>query len=230
MALQSPQAEHGRGEGAPSRQSVRRRRKRGERKQELIELSIDVLAEYGYSGFTIAELAKAAGVSTALILFHFKTKKQLLLEVLKSLASDYFGALHASQIDTRASAAERLWRLIEAEFAESYFTPRYLAAWKAFWAESNGRKPYLEYFGAQNAHFLKLTEELCATLIAEGDYHGHEPRIVARLIDSALTGLWIDLTTTATPITVEEARHVARSHLALLFPRHFTPDGPITRG
>lgn len=206
---------------------ARRRRNPAQRKLELVALSIDVLAAKGYAGFTIAELAKAADVSTALVLFHFKSKEQLLVEVLKALAVDYLGALHASQIDSDASAAERLWSLVEAEFAESFLTPRYLAAWKAFWSESNGRKPYLEYFGAQNAHFLGLMEDLCRIIIHEGGYEPHEPKTVARLIDCAIGGLWIDLTNTATPISVEEARKAARAHLALLFPRHFTPNGPV---
>lgn len=214
-------------ETAAQHRPVRRRRNPEQRKQELVSTSIDVLAAKGYAGFTIAELAKAAEVSTALILFHFKSKEQLLVEVLKALAVDYLGALHASQLDSDAGAAQRLWNLVEADFSEKFLTPRYLAAWKAFWSESNGRKPYLEYYGAQNAHFLNLMEELCRTLIAEGGYEPHDARTVARLIDCAIGGLWIDLTDTATPISLDEARKAARAHLALLFPRHFTPSGPL---
>jgi len=210
----------------PRRRPVRQRMGRAQRMQELVEATIDVLAKKGYAGFTIAEVAKTAGVSTALIIVHFKSKEQLYFAVLKSMATEYFSALRASQIGAGQRAADQLWRLVNAEFSESYFTPRYLAAWKAFWAETNGRKLYVEHFGAETVHFLETTVALCRKIISDGKYKGYDPRIVARLIDTSLGGLWIDLTVTATPVTIAEARKVARSLLALLFPKHFTQHGP----
>lgn len=197
-----------------------------DRKQEIVDATIDVLATKGYGGFTLASVAKAAGVSTALIIVHFKSKERLLLEVLRSMGSDYFGALHASQIGVGDRPVDLLWNLVQGEFDERFFTPRYLAAWKTFWAETNGRKSYVELFGAQTKHFLDLTLGLCRHIIKEGGYEGHDPYVVARLIDTSLGGLWIDLTTTATPVTIGEARRIASGQLSLFFPRHFTQRGP----
>jgi AcrR family transcriptional regulator len=197
-----------------------------DRKQELVEASIDVLAVRGYAGFTLAEVAEVAGVSTALIIVHFKSKELLLLEALKFLGQSYFGALHASQFGTRGRAADLLWSLVEADFAEGLFTPRYLAAWKSFWTETNARRSYVDIFGAQSRHFTELTVKLCHRIIEEGRYAGYDPVIVGRLIDSLLGGLWLDMTGTATPLTLAQARKLARSQLALLFPRHFTIEGP----
>lgn len=208
---------------APTR--PRTRKNPLDRKQELVEATIDVLATKGYAGFTLAEVAKAAHVSTALIIVHFESKDRLLQEVLKSMGREYFGALHASQIGIGDRPADLLSSLVHAEFAESFFTPRYLAAWKTFWAETNGRKSYVELFGAQTKHFLDLTIDLCRRLIEDGRYEA-DPYVVARLIDTSLGGLWLDLTVTATPVTIDEARRIASSQLALFFPRHFTHDGP----
>lgn len=211
----------------PSQAAKTRSRKNPlDRKQELVQATIDVLATKGYGGFTLAEVAKAAGVSTALIIVHFKSKDRLLTDVLKAMGTEYFGALHASQIGAGDRPVDLLWNLVQAEFDASFFTPRYLAAWKTFWAETNGRKSYVELFGAQTKHFLDLTTELCRRIIEEGGYVDHDPHIVARLIDTSLGGLWIDLTVTATPVTIEEARRIASSQLALFFPRHFGPSGP----
>lgn len=197
-----------------------------DRKLELIQATIDVLAAKGYAAFTLAEVAATAGVSTALIIVHFKSKERLLFEVLKAMGLEYFGALHASQIGKGDRPADLLWHLVQAEFDASFFTPRYLAAWKTFWAETNGRKSHAELFGPQSRHFLTLTTDLCRRIIKEGGYEGHDPYIVARLIDSSLSGLWNDLTVTGTPVTIEEARHIATSQLALFFPKHFTSRGP----
>ncbi len=197
-----------------------------DRKQELIQATIDVLAAKGYAAFTLAEVAAIAGVSTALIIVHFKSKERLLLDVLRTMGQDYFGALHASQIGKGERPVDLLWHLVQAEFDMSFFTPRYLAAWKTFWAETNGRKQHAQIFGAQSRHFLNLTTDLCRRIIADGGYEDHDPQIVARLIDSSLSGLWNDLTVTGTPVTVQEARRIATGQLALFFPRHFTSQGP----
>lgn len=205
---------------------VRTRKNPLDRRHELVEATIDVLASRGYGGLTLAEVAKAANVSTALIIVHFRSKERLLNDVLRAMGHEYFGALHASQVGVGERAADLLWSLVRAEFSESFFTPRYLAAWKTFWAETNGRKAYVDIFGAQTKHFLDLTIDLCRRIIAEGSYEDHDPYEIARLIDTSLGGLWIDLTATATPVTIEEARRIAASQLALFFPRHFTRSGP----
>jgi TetR/AcrR family transcriptional repressor of bet genes len=224
-----PAKSRNKGDGAtppPAEQKRRSRKSPFDRKQELLQATIDVLAQQGQSGLTLASVAKRAGVSTALIIVHFKSKENLLLEVLRRMGTDYFGALHASQVGAGDRPADRLWHLVQAEFDPRFFTPRHLAAWKTFWSETNGRRAYIELFGAQTQHFLQLTIDLCKLIIKEGGYQDYDPKIVARLIDTTLGGLWIDLTVTATPITIDEARHVATSQLALFFPRHFTHRGP----
>mgnify|MGYP001764514143 CR=1 FL=1 len=44
------------------------------RKQQLIEATIRVLAVKGYAALTVADVAKAAGLSTGIIIFHFVSK------------------------------------------------------------------------------------------------------------------------------------------------------------
>jgi AcrR family transcriptional regulator len=197
-----------------------------DRRQEIVEASIDVLAEQGYAAFTLARVAKAAGVSTALIIVHFKGKDRLLTEVLKRLGQSYYGALHASQFGTRGRPADLLWGLVEAEFADESFPPRHFAAWKTFWTETNARRSYVELFAPQTQHYLELTTGLCRRIVAEGNYPDHDPVVVAQLIDTLLGGLWIDMTVASKPLTVEQARRAARAQLALIFPQHFTIDGP----
>jgi hypothetical protein len=116
---------------------------------------------------------------------------------------------------------------VAAEFAEAICTPRKIMAWKAFWAEGRGRREYIAEFGARNIEYLKLLTALCATIIKEGGYAGYDAKVVARTIDSLETGLWLELTSTATPMTVNQTRKTAFAHLAMIFPRHFTPKGPI---
>ena len=200
-----------------------------DRRHQLIEATLDMLAAKGYANITIADVARSVGVSPALVLLHFKTKDQLLLETQRQLAREYHD--HWRQVVDAAGpgAAARLWALTRSEFAEQVCTPRKILAWKAFWAEGHGRSAYFKEFGPRNVEYLRILTECCASIIEEGGYQGYDPRIVARVLDCLSEGLWLELTSTSTPMTVHEARRASLTHLALLFPRHFTPQGPIQK-
>ena len=208
----------------------RRRRSTGvDRRRQLIEATLDVLATKGYASLTISDIARSVGISTALVLLHFKTKDGLLLEAQRQLAREYHDNWQQALETAGPTPADRLWALGVAEFAEFVCMPRKVLAWKAFWAEGHGRREYLKEFGPRNIEYLRILTECCAKIIEEGGYRGYDARLVARVIDALSAGLWLELTSTATPMTVHEARRAWLTHLALLFPQHFTPQGPIRR-
>jgi len=53
-----------------------------ERKQQLIEVAIDLFSKKGFGGTTTKEIAAAAGVNEAIIFRHFATKQQLYTAIL----------------------------------------------------------------------------------------------------------------------------------------------------
>lgn len=207
----------------------RRRAKGSDRRRQIIEATLDVLADKGFAEITIGDVARAIGISTALVLSHFRTKEQLLLEAQRMLAREYHDNWQRALAASGPSAAERLWVLADAEFAVGICTPKKLMAWKAFWAEGRLRREYIAEFGARNVEYLRLMTELCAALIQQGKYAGYDPRVCARSIDALGSGLWMELTSTATPMTLNETRKTALTHLAMMLPRHFTSKGPVKR-
>ncbi len=54
----------------------------GDTKGRILAAAFRQLAEHGYAALSIREIAKAAGVNHALINYHFRTKDQLVIEVL----------------------------------------------------------------------------------------------------------------------------------------------------
>ncbi|SHO66957.1 transcriptional regulator, TetR family [Pseudoxanthobacter soli DSM 19599] len=215
----------------PVRRSPKRRVPARERMEQIVEAVIDVLAAHGANGaglesLTIADVARAAGVSPALVMLHFKSKDGLLEETLRTLGNDYFRALGDAREGAGPRAADRLWALVEAEFSEPVCTPRKLAAWRALWTASAGRQPYIRQFKAETVAAYATLIELCRAIIEEGAYEDRDARTVARLIDSSLAGLWIDLTDLTLPLTLNEARRIALAQLAMFFPRHYTTRGP----
>jgi TetR/AcrR family transcriptional repressor of bet genes len=71
----------------PSRIAVERRR-------NLIDAAISNIAEYGYDSVTVATICEEAGFSRGLIGHYFDGKDGLLLEAVRSVASDLGDAIN----------------------------------------------------------------------------------------------------------------------------------------
>ncbi|MCU0827613.1 MAG: TetR/AcrR family transcriptional regulator [Tabrizicola sp.] len=195
------------------------------RRVQLIESTIETLAARGYSRTTLTEVAKAAGLSHGLVLFHFETKEKLLSETLAYLAEEYRQNWQAALARTGTDPAEQLNALIEADFNPPICTPARLAAWCSFWGEAQSRPLYQETCAAKDDAYNLQLEDICQRLSDLGGYDRHAVR-TARLIRLTVEGVWLDMMTMTKPYSREEALATARSCAALCFPDHFSPDGP----
>src|SRR4051812_36652989 len=108
-----PGMERKRGKAAELRAAAaapppRRRAKGSDRRRQILEAVLDVLANKGFAEITIGDVARSIGISTALVLSHFGTKDLLLLEAQRMLARDHHD--HWQQaLASGSSVPERLW-------------------------------------------------------------------------------------------------------------------------
>src|SRR5258708_28478020 len=65
------------GRGAGSREVT------GQRREQMLQAALEVIAERGYAETRIADVAERAGTSPALVIYYFKTRDQLLTEALR---------------------------------------------------------------------------------------------------------------------------------------------------
>jgi TetR/AcrR family transcriptional repressor of bet genes len=198
-----------------------RTQSREARRAQIIESTIRTLATRGFSRTTLTEVARTAGMSHGLVLFHFETKEGLLGETLSALAEEYRLNWTRALAAAGPSPAQQLTALIEADYAPAICTPDRLAAWCAFWGEAQSRPMYQQSCGEKDAAYNATLEEICARLIAEGGYPGTPARL-ARILRVTIEGTWLDLMTMATPYDADEALATARTCAAHLFPKHFT--------
>ena len=132
------------------------------RRQQLIEATIDVMARKGYAGTTMLDVAKAAGLSSGIVNFHFETKEKLLVETLKYLADEYRANWHeALEWRPAPTPTDKLKALLFSDFNPEICTPRKLAAWCAFWAEAQSRPTYLEHCGSNDEEYSAIVLDLC---------------------------------------------------------------------
>lgn len=202
-----------------------RKASRASRREQLIEATIEVVAERGLSRTTLAEVVARAGVAHGLVNFHFSTKDRLLTETLLFLAEEYrqnwTAALARVPPDDPAA---QLDALIAADFAPAVTTESRLAAWCAFWGEAQSRPMYQAQCGSNDTAYIAMMEEICARLIASGSYP-HDPVRAARVVRVAVEGIWLDRITMSAPYPTPEALRTIHTVTAALFPQHFTEAG-----
>ena len=104
------------------------------RRAQLIEVTIDSLAELGYVGTTLAQIAGRAGVSTGLVAHYFGDKDGLLDAAFRSLARRVSNHVRGRlrQISTPRA---RIQAIIDANLAPEEFDQRTGTAWLAFWGQ-----------------------------------------------------------------------------------------------
>lgn len=190
------------------------------RRSQIIEATIRTLAARGFARTTLTEVAKTAGLSHGLVLFHFETKEKLLGDTLAALAEEYRLNWQAALEGAGPSPADQLAALIDADYSPAICTPDRLAAWCAFWGEAQSRPLYQDSCGEKDAAYNAKIEAICAQLAAEGGYTT-TPVHLARILRLTIEGTWLDLMTMASPYDAAEAQSTARACAAILFPKHF---------
>jgi len=159
-------------------------------KRQIIEAAIDVIAQRGLGKSTLQNIAERAGVSSALVVFHFKSKDNLMKAVLGHLTTIYkAGWEHALQ-PIGDPPASRLMRLInyDLEFPGKY--PKYLAAWYAFWGEARGGLLYKVIGGSGDDQCLHDIRQAIEEIVPGKRYGGIDCSCVAETLYVMIFGHW----------------------------------------
>ena len=119
---------------------------------------------------TIADVARQAGLSLGIVNFYFDSKERLLAECLRHLAEAYRQTWMAAMAAAGPDPARRLEAMMLADFDPAASTPERLAAWIAFWGETQGRPTYDEICAAFDAERLAAAAALCRDLVTASAY------------------------------------------------------------
>lgn len=97
-------------------------------RQRLLDVSVTLFAEQGVAGTTVAEIARRAGVTSAMVHYYFKTKDQLLdAVVVEKLIGEFIGfvsgVLDGKGTDPLALTEGLVWRIVEASDSMPWLPP-----------------------------------------------------------------------------------------------------------
>jgi betaine-aldehyde dehydrogenase len=104
------------------------------RSRQLVEVTIDSLAELGYVGTTLAQIAARAGVSPGLVAHYFGDKDGLLDAAFRALARRVGNQVRA-RLRQVSTPRGRIQAVIDANLAPEEFAQRTGTAWLAFWGQ-----------------------------------------------------------------------------------------------
>ena len=105
------------------------------RRRQLIEVTIDSLAEVGFTGTTLAQIAARADVSPGLVAHYFGDKDGLLVAAFRSLARRVGDHVRA-RLRRAHTPRGRIQAVIDANLAPEEFERRSGTAWLQFWGQA----------------------------------------------------------------------------------------------
>jgi AcrR family transcriptional regulator len=161
------------------------------RLDEILRTACDVIAERGLGNTRTADVARAAGVSQALMFYHFESKERLLAQAFAWAADQELDRID-TVLDDPGPPLAKLRRLLR------WYTPangsRSWPMWIDFWAGSL-RLPELERISRRlDLRWKEAVAEVITLGVKDGDFECDDPTGAAWRIVSLIDGLALQAT------------------------------------
>ena len=177
-----------------------------QRREQMLQAALDVMAERGYPETRIADVAERAGTSPALVIYYFKTKDQLLTEAIRYSEDNWYaaGTSRMAAIPTAAGQLEELVAMsclpeADADPASSW------GLWLDLWAQAV-RHP--EVAGVRQK-FDERWRETISSLVLTGQEAGEfgpvDPADFAIALSALLDGFAVQIALGDTVVSPQRA-------------------------
>jgi betaine-aldehyde dehydrogenase len=155
------------------------------RRRQLVDVTIDSLAELGYVGTTLAQIAARADVSPGLVAHYFGDKDGLLDAAFRSLARRVGNQVRA-RLRLVSTPRGRIQAVIDANLAPEEFEQRTGTAWLAFWGQVLQVKSLKRVQSAYQKRMLSNLRSSLKKLVPPD-----EARRLAAMIAAMIDGVWL---------------------------------------
>jgi AcrR family transcriptional regulator len=181
------------------------------RREEIMQAACAVIARRGFAQTRVTDVAQQAGVSPALVFYHFASKDQLLSESFAWAAQDEFEALDQIK-QAGGTATARLVQILDV-----YAPPRSSRGWRLWidaWASAL-RNPALQLVSRKlDARWQQEMAAVITEGVTAGEFRCDDPHAAAWRLGSLLDGLAIQVVVHRGLITYEQMRRWGREAAA----------------
>jgi len=158
------------------------------RRDQIIEVAIETIAKNGYINASIGEIASDAGISKGVISYHFKSKDELISNVLEKIISEEQAFVQA-KVTKKTKPADKLIAYIKASF-EYIMTHRaeYVAFVDLYGSITSWNEK--EYFTNHiYAPCIKFLDRVLKEGIESGVFADVDIAVAATLIQATIDGI-----------------------------------------
>lgn len=125
-----------------------------DRKQQILQTAIEMIADEGYSSLTMRALARASGLKLGALQYHFKTWEEMIRAMVTHIATGYRQDLAAMRPNTdEVSVAELALFLLSDSAGDSILSDK---LWPQLWAMQEVEPLVGELLEEVYAEFLKI--------------------------------------------------------------------------
>ncbi len=158
------------------------------RREQLLAAATDHVLDQGLIGLTLRPLAAAIGTSDRMLVYHFASRDSLVSEIVTSTSERAVAAIHRLEpSDGVRAAVNALWAAFQTSPLSACLDVYCQAASEGLL----GREPYLSDARAANERWTLALQDYLERSGTPPDRVGR----VVTLVDSALYGFHLDLTT-----------------------------------
>jgi TetR/AcrR family transcriptional regulator, transcriptional repressor of bet genes len=162
-----------------------------ERRRRILLAAVEVLLERGYAGTRVVDIAKAAGTSSGLVLYHFGSLEGVLAQALTTVEDEFYAELAADLLAT-TGAIERLRHMAKRGAGNGPAVGDW-RLWLEIWVRAmrdDGAKSTRE---ALDRRWRAALREVIDEGIAAGDFHPADADASTVRLASLMDGLAIQL-------------------------------------
>ncbi|ORA29820.1 TetR family transcriptional regulator KstR2 [Mycobacterium aquaticum] len=194
------------------------------RRDELLELAATMFAERGLKATTVRDIADSAGILSGSLYHHFKSKEQMVEEVLRDFL-DWLFARYQEIVDREAAPLERLKGLFMASFEAIEHRHAQVVIYQDE-AKRLSAQPQFAFVEARNKEQRKMWVDILQQGIADGSFRPDlDVDLVYRFIRDTT---WVSVRwyQPGGPLSAEQ---VGRQYLAIVL-GGITADGTTVKG
>lgn len=169
-----------------------------QRRREITRALERVMADQGYSGATIADVARAAGLNPGLVHYHFKTKQEILLALIEQIAQTLERRYRQRAAQAGGEPVAELVAFIQAHLAlGADADPSLVGAWVTIGAEAIAQPEVRRVYTRELRRRSVELGRLCRRALKARRGSGRGAADMSLVIAGAIEGVY--LTSVAAP-------------------------------
>jgi AcrR family transcriptional regulator len=184
-------------------------------RERILDAACDVIAEHGIEDVRIARIATIAGVSPALVHYHFATREALLAEALEH-SFELLGNVRTTQADAEGwTSAQRLGWMIDQSLPFAGLGDREWRLWLELWGRAARRRELRAVAARLYERYDAWIAEAIEAGIDSGEFNARDAGAVTQRLIAAIDGHGLRVLVGDPAMSPDRARNLIVGALAM---------------